>query len=365
MEGNSFGRCLRMTAWGESHQKAVGVVLDGLPSGLKLKLEEIQEEVDLRRPGQSEISTPRKEEDRVEILSGLFQGKTTGSPLSMLVYNRDVDSKPYEKIKNIMRPGHADYTYRLKYGFHDYRGGGRSSGRETVSRVMAGAVAKKLLKHPGIKVIAHTTQIADVSLEKTPSIKEIERNSRSNPVRCSDPETADLMMKRIQEIAGAGDSSGGIVDVVALGVPPGLGDPVYNKLDAVLAKALISIPAVKGVEFGAGFKSPDMRGSQMNDPYRITNGKVVFESNNSGGILGGISTGMPLIARIAVKPTSSISVKQKTVDVGRMEEVDLGIEGRHDPNITPRVVPVAEAMTAFVLADYCIAGGLIPPRFPK
>ncbi len=365
MEGSSFGRCLRMTTWGESHQKAVGVVIDGLPSGLRLDLKEIQGEVDLRRPGQSEISTPRMEEDRVEILSGLFQGKTTGSPLSMLVYNRDVDSRPYEKIRDIMRPGHADYACRLKYGFHDYRGGGRSSGRETVSRVMAGAVAKKLLQYLDIRVIAHTTQIADVSLEKTPSMEEIERNSRSNPVRCSDPGTADLMMKRIQEISCEGDSSGGIVDVIAWGVPPGLGDPVYNKLDAVLAKALISIPAVKGVEFGSGFKSPAMRGSEMNDPYRIRDGRVVFESNNSGGILGGISTGMPIVARIAVKPTSSISVKQKTVDVERMEEVDLVIEGRHDPNITPRVVPVAEAMTAFVLADCCIAEGLIPHRFPE
>ncbi|MEA1924776.1 MAG: chorismate synthase [Candidatus Altiarchaeota archaeon] len=365
MEGNSFGRCLRMTSWGESHQKAVGVVLDGLPSGLQLNSEEIQKEVDLRRPGRSEISTPRKEEDRVEILSGLFQGKTTGSPLSMLVYNRDVDSGPYEKIRNIMRPGHADYTYRLKYGFHDYRGGGRSSGRETVSRVMAGAVAKKLLEHLDVRVIAHTTQIADISLEKTPSIGEIEENSRSNPVRCSDPKSADLMMKRIKEIADAGDSSGGIVDIIALGVPYGLGDPVYNRLDAVLAKALISIPAVKGVEFGSGFSSSDMRGSEMNDPYRLKDDKVVFESNNCGGILGGISTGTPILARIAVKPTSSISLKQKTVDVDRREEVDLEIEGRHDPNITPRVVPVAEAMTSFVLADYCIAGGLIPKRFSK
>ncbi len=365
MEGSSFGRCLRMTSWGESHQKAVGVVLDGLPSGLQLTSEDIQREVDLRRPGRSEISTPRREEDMVEILSGIFKGKTTGSPLSMMVQNRDVDSAPYEKIRNIMRPGHADYTYRLKYGFHDYRGGGRSSGRETVSRVMAGAVAKKLLEHLNVKVIAHTTQIADVSVEKTPSIREIEENSRSNPVRCADPKSADLMIKRIKEIADGGDSSGGIVEVVALGVPYGLGDPVYDKLDAVLAKALFSIPAVKGVEFGAGFSSADMRGSKMNDPYGLKDGRVVFESNNCGGILGGISTGTPVVARLAVKPTSSISLKQKTVDVGRMEEVDLGIEGRHDPNITPRVVPVAEAMMAFVLADYCIAGGLIPERFTK
>jgi len=365
MAGNIFGRSLRMSSWGESHQEAMGVVVDGLPSGLVLDVAEIQSELEYRKPGQSAVSTSRKEDDRVRILSGLFEGKTTGAPLSLMVENKDVDSTPYEKTKNTPRPGHADYVYRLKYGFFDYRGGGRSSGRETVCRVLAGAVAKQLIATVGIKVLAHTIRIADITLEHKPSIKEIEENTRKNPIRCSDMKTADLMVERIKEIAKQGDSSGGIVEVLAFNVPPGLGDPVYDRLDAVLSNALMSIPAVKGVEFGEGFASAGLRGSQVNDAIALRDGKVVFESNNAGGLLGGISTGMPLVARIAVKPTSSIALAQKTVDLKAMREVNLKTEGRHDPNITPRIVPVSEAMMAFVLADYCMIEGLIPKRIVK
>ncbi len=360
MNGNSYGKNLRMTTWGESHQKAMGVTLDGIPSGLEITEEEIQREVDKRRPGQSDISTGRKEEDRIIIQSGLLDGKTTGAPLTVEVKNKDVDSSSYDKLRDTPRPGHADLTYRLKYGFHDHRGGGRASGRETVSWVIAGAVAKKLLEHLGVKVVAHTIRIDGISMQKKPSLEEIERNKEKNSVRCADLETAKKMEKKIKEVAAAGDSTGGVVEVIAVGIPAGLGEPVFQKLDAELAKALMSIPAVKGVEIGAGFRAAELKGSENNDPFIIREGRILTETNNAGGILGGISNGMPIVARIAVKPTSSIALKQKSVNMKTMEETELVVEGRHDPNITPRVVPVAEAMMAFVLADYSLAAGLIP-----
>ncbi len=359
MYGNSFGRYLRMTTWGESHQKAMGVVIDGIPSGLKLSEGDIQREVDRRKPMQSDITTQRMEEDKIEILSGVFKGKTTGAPLSVVVWNKDVNSSFYERFKDIPRPGHADLTYRLKYGFYDYRGGGRSSGRETLCRVIAGAVAKKILSTIGVRVIAHTVQIENISLKRKVSFEEIERNIEKNAVRCADLETAKMMEKRIREIAEKGDSSGGMVEIIATDVPAGLGDPVFNKLDAEIAKALMSIPAVKGVEIGVGFSAVKMKGSEMNDSYTIKNGKILTKTNNSGGILGGISNGMPIIARIAVKPTSSIGLKQKSVNLKTMKEAELEIKGRHDPNITPRIVPVAESMVAFVIADFSLASGCV------
>ncbi|MHC1567174.1 MAG: chorismate synthase [Candidatus Syntropharchaeia archaeon] len=347
---NTFGRIFRVTTWGETHGEAVGVVIDGCPSGLELNEEDIQSELERRRPGQSDVTTSREERDRVKILSGIFEGKTTGTPISMIVENLDVDSKKYERLKNIIRPGHADFTYEKKYGIRDWRGGGRASGRETVGRVAAGAVAKKILSAEGIEVIGHVVEIGGIRAKEM-RIEEIRENTKKNAVRCADLHAAEKMEELIKKVKEEGDSVGGIVEVIALGVPPGLGDPVFDKLDAELTKALMSIGAVKGVEIGAGFRSARMKGSEMNDPFVIKNGKIRTETNNAGGILGGISTGEPIICRIAVKPTSSISKPQKSIDIEKMEEVEIEIEGRHDPCICPRIVPVAEAMIALVIVD--------------
>ncbi|MHC1584662.1 MAG: chorismate synthase [Candidatus Syntropharchaeia archaeon] len=347
---NTFGRIFRVTTWGETHGEAVGVVIDGCPSGLELNEEDIQSELERRRPGQSDVTTSREERDRVKILSGIFEGKTTGTPISMIVENLDVDSKKYERLKNIIRPGHADFTYEKKYGIRDWRGGGRASGRETVGRVAAGAVAKKILSAEGIEVIGHVVEIGGIRAKEM-RIEEIRENTKKNAVKCADLHAAEKMEELIKKVKEEGDSVGGIVEVIALGVPPGLGDPIFDKLDAELTKALMSIGAVKGVEIGAGFRSARMKGSEMNDPFVIKNGKIRTETNNAGGILGGISTGEPIICRIAVKPTSSISKPQKSIDIEKMEEVEIEIEGRHDPCICPRIVPVAEAMVALVIVD--------------
>ncbi|MHC1636435.1 MAG: chorismate synthase [Candidatus Methanospirareceae archaeon] len=351
MSGNSFGSLFRVTTWGESHGKAIGVVVDGCPAGIELSEEDIQKELERRRPGVSEVTTRRAEEDRVIILSGIFEGKTLGTPISMLVYNKDVDSSPYEEIKDIARPGHADFTYEVKYGIRDYRGGGRASGRETVARVAAGAIAKKILAKHGIEIIGHVVEIGGIRAKKM-GIEEIRGNVERNAVRCADLEAAKRMEERIKEVMKEGDSVGGIVEIIALNVPAGLGEPVFDKLDAELAKALMSIGAVKGVEIGVGFEAARMRGSEMNDAFFIENGKIKMRTNNAGGILGGISTGAPIICRIAVKPTSSIAKVQKSVDMRRMEEVEFSLKGRHDPCICPRIVPVAEAMVALVIVDF-------------
>ncbi|MGI9533640.1 MAG: chorismate synthase [Thermodesulfobacteriota bacterium] len=347
MPGNTFGRLFRITTWGESHGIAVGVVLDGCPAGLKISEQEIQVELDRRRPGQSKITTQRKEPDKVAILSGVFNGKTTGTPISMIVNNIDAISKSYEDIKDTYRPGHADFTYDQKYGIRDYRGGGRSSNRETVGRVAAAAIAKKILKKEGIKTTGYVKQVGNIKAEKF-NFRQIEQN----PVRCPDKAKAVEMIALIDKVRKEGDSIGGIVEVVSTGMPKGLGDPVFNKLDADLASALMSLGGIRGFEAGLGFAVAEMKGSEANDlMYKKKDGKLGFKTNNAGGMLGGISNGEDLIVRIAIKPTSSISKVQKTVDK-RGKSKELAVKGRHDPCLCPRAVPIAEAMVNLVLVDH-------------
>ena len=355
MPGNTFGTLFRITTWGESHERAVGVTVDGCPAGLALTSEEIQEDLDRRRPGYSRASTKRREEDRVEILSGVFEGMTLGTPISMIVWNRDADSSSYDVLRNTPRPGHADYTYQMKYSLRDHRGGGRASARETVGRVAAGAIARKLLAREGIEVAAYVEELGGIRATfEPPGILELRERSESNPVRTPDPEAAERMLELLDQARTEGDSLGGVVIIIAEGVPAGLGEPVFDKLDADLAKALMSLGAVKAVEIGAGFESARLRGSEMNDPFVLREGRVDFESNHAGGILGGISTGAPIVCRIAVKPTPSIAKRQRTVDLATREPAEIEIRGRHDPAIPPRIVPVAEAMVALTLADHLL-----------
>jgi len=361
LNGNSIGKALILTCFGESHGTCIGAVIDGCPAGLPLTEEDIQAEMDKRKPGLAAVSTARIEEDHVEILSGVYRGYTTGAPICMTVRNRDVQSESYEQIRFKPRPGHADYTSHLKYGgYNDYRGGGRFSGRITAAYVMAGAVAKKLLRTLDVEILAHAVQIGKVKVQRGLSYEEIRENTYRNPVRCADPETASLMEREILEASKKGDSVGGIVEGIALNVPAGLGEPIFDSLDADIAKIMFNIPAVKGMEFGAGFRAASLRGSENNDQFAIRKGKIVTLSNNSGGILGGISTGMPLIIRVAFKPTPSISKRQRTVDLIRMEETEIEIKGRHDPCIVPRAVPVVESCLAFILADHAIRSQKIP-----
>ena len=361
MNGNSIGKALVLTCFGESHGKCVGAVIDGCPAGLPLKEEDVQIELNKRRPGLTAVSTPRREEDRVEIISGVYKGYTTGAPICMIVKNRDVDSTPYRVVSIKPRPGHADYTARVKYGgYNDPRGGGRFSGRITVAYVMAGAIAKKILGLLGIEVLAHTVQIGNVKVEGDVPYESIRGNVYSNPVRCAVPEVAEKMIKEILEASREGDSVGGVVEAIALNVPAGLGEPIFDSLDSDIAKMLFNIPAVRGVGFGAGFKIASMKGSEANDPYAIRDGKIVTLTNNAGGILGGISNGMPILVRAAFKPTPSISKRQKTVNLETMSEDYIEFSGRHDPCIVPRAVPVVESCLAFVLADHAIRAGFIP-----
>jgi chorismate synthase len=357
---NTFGRAFRVTTFGESHGAGLGAVVDGCPAGLAICEADVQAELDRRRPGQSALTTARSEADRAEILSGVFEGRTTGAPIAMLVRNADADSSAYEAIKDLPRPGHADYAYQAKYGYRDYRGGGRSSGRETLGRVAAGALAKKLIAHCGIGVYAHTISVGDV-VARPSTVDEIIANTYTNPVRCADLSAAGAMSEAIGRARSEGDSIGGAVEIVAVGLPAGLGSPVFGKLDAGVAGALMGIGGVKAVEIGAGTASARMKGSEMNDEFVLEQGQVRTGTNNCGGILGGISTGMPLVCRISVKPTPSIAKRQRTVDVAKMEEADISVKGRHDPSIVPRIVPVAEAMVALVLADHMIMSGRICP----
>jgi chorismate synthase len=344
MAGNSFGTLLRITTWGESHGEALGVVIDGCPPRMELSNEDIQKELDRRKPGQGKGSSPRKEKDRVEILSGVFEGKTTGTPISLLIRNEDVDSSPYEQWKEVFRPGQGDFTYQAKYGIRDYRGGGRASARETAGRVAAGAVAKQILEKERIEIIGYTLEFGGIRAEKV-DLEEIKRNA----LRCPDRNAAMTMEKKIQEVKLQGDSLGGIVEVLVRGCPPGLGEPVFDKLEADFAKALMSIGAVRGVEIGAGFKVARMLGSQCNDPI----GPKGFEKNDAGGILGGISSGADIVLRVAVKPIPSISLEQRTVDQA-MRPVLLKVKGRHDVSAIPRINFVCEAMVAIVLADHLL-----------
>ncbi len=360
MSGNFFGRIFRVYTWGESHGKAVGCVVDSPPAGLNLSEEDIQKELDRRKPG-GKLASKRKEEDEVEILSGVFEGMTTGTPVSMIVFNKDAKPDAYKPIKDLIRPGHADYTYLAKFGFRDWRGGGRSSARETVARVAAGAIAKKLLSKFGIKIVGFTKEIAGIVCE--PDLSDIEsilKMAESNAVRCPDLEKAKLMEEKIIEVMKKGDSVGGVVEVVVRNVPPGIGEPVFDKLDARLAYAVMSVPAVKGVEIGSGFACAKITGSKHNDPVILKNGKIRFETNNAGGILGGISNGEDIIVRAAIKPTPSISIPQKTVNIKSMSETEIVVKGRHDPCIVPRAVPVIEAMVAITIVDFMMIQGLIP-----
>ncbi len=345
MAGNTFGELFKVTTFGESHGPAIGLIIDGVPSQIPLTEADIQVDLDRRRPGQSKITTQRNEADAVEILSGVFEGKTTGTPLAMLIRNEDQRSKDYSNIKDLFRPGHADFTYLAKYGFRDYRGGGRSSGRETACRVAAGAVAKKILARHKTNVIAYTLAVGDIYAQKI-DYKVIEKNM----VRAPDMAASEKMIRLIEEVRKDGDSIGGIIEAVVDGCPAGLGDPAFDKLNARLAAALMSIATVKGIEFGAGFKVATMRGSQNNDVFTAKGGKISTKTNHAGGILGGISSGAPIVLRLALKPPSSIAKFQKTVTTD-LKETDVQVKGRHDPCLCPRVVPVVEAMIALTLVD--------------
>lgn len=361
MTGNIIGERFVLVSFGESHGKCVGCVIDGCPAGLELSESDVQRELDLRKPGQSIVASQRREEDRVEIMSGVFNGYTTGSPIMMLVLNADKDSRPYEILKNKPRPGHADLVALQKYGgFNDYRGGGRFSGRITASYVMGGAVAKKLLSTLGIEIIAYSLEIGGVRASNF-SVEMARENRYCNEVRAPEQKAAEEMKRKIVQARGEGDSLGGIVECVVLNCPTGLGEPVFDSLDSDIAKIVLSIPAVKGIEFGSGFGAARMKGSENNDQYSIEGGKIVCKTNNSGGILGGISNGMPIVFRVAFKPPASIATRQQTVDLEKKEETEIIVPGRHDPTVVPRAVPVVEAVTALVLADHAIRSGFIPP----
>ena len=339
--GNTYGEIIQLTTFGESHGPAIGAILDGVAPGVAISEEDIQVELDRRRPGQSKVVTQRNEKDRVHILSGIFEGKTTGAPIAMVIYNHDQDSSKYEAIRELFRPGHADFSFYRKYGRRDHRGGGRSSGRETATRVMGGAVALKILRERGVRFVAHAVEIAGIRAECC-DYDVIE----SNPVRCADPEAAKAMETAILEARKQQDSVGGVVQLDILGVPVGLGDPVFGKLDARLSGALMSIGAIKGIEFGLGFELARMRGSAANDGMRHDG----FISNNAGGIIGGISIGEPIRLQVVVKPTSSIVKEQQTVNTD-LEDATIQVHGRHDPCIVPRAIPVVESMAALVVLD--------------
>jgi chorismate synthase len=360
MSGNTLGKMFKVTTFGSSHGIALGAVVDGCPAGLELSDNDIQSELDKRRPGTSQITSSRNEKDEVKILSGIFKGKTDGTPITAVVYNREMDSSAYDNLKNHPRPGHGDYTWHMRYGNYDYRGGGRGSGRTTIGQVIGGAVAKKLLNILNIKVISHVTQIGTVKANKMEP-NEIESNLKMNSVRCADPEAAPRMEALILHVKEQGESVGGVVETIVLNAPAGLGEPVFEKLDSDIAGVLMGIGSVKGVEIGVGFKVAELKGSQMNDEFYMDNKIVKTRTNHAGGILGGISTGMSIIARMAVKPTPSISIMQKTVDIDSLEDAEIIINGRHDPCICPRITPVAEASVSIVLADHLIRSGFINP----
>lgn len=347
MAGSTFGTIFKIMTWGESHGKGIGAVVDGCPAGLALSEADIQKWLDRRKPGQSRFTTARSEGDQVEILSGVFEGRTTGSPIALEVKNLDQRSKDYGNIMELYRPGHADYTFDKKYGFRDYRGGGRSSGRETVGRVAAGAIAAKVLERLGIRLRAYTRSIGEIEISGEGfDIEEMWNNRLYMP----DAGAAARAEEYLEGLMAGRDSAGGVIECVVEGLPAGIGEPVFEKLDANLAKALMSIGAVKGVEIGDGFGAARARGSENNDPFGVREGRVVKKTNHSGGTLGGISDGSPLILRAAVKPTASIAAPQETVD-RRGEEASIEIKGRHDPVIVPRAVVVVEAMTALTVCD--------------
>jgi len=347
MAGNSFGNLFKITTFGESHGTAIGGIIDGCPPGIELDFEAIQHEMNRRKPGQSKIVTQRKEQDQVKFLSGIFEGKTTGTPIGFVIENANQKSKDYSHIKNAYRPSHADFVYDKKYGFRDYRGGGRSSARETASRVVAGAIAKQMLKN--IKINAFTSSVGDIFLEKPYQSLDFTK-TEDNIVRCPDAEYADKMIEKIKQIRKEGDTIGGTITCVLQNVPIGLGEPVFDKLHAELGKAMLSINAVKGFEYGSGFCGAKMKGSEHNDQFNIDGST---KTNLSGGIQGGISNGMDIYFRVAFKPVATIMQDQITIDKDG-NEVQMQGKGRHDPCVVPRAVPIVEAMAALVLADYTL-----------
>ena len=351
--GNTFGHLFRITTWGESHGEGVGVVVDGCPPRLALTEADIQPELDRRRPGQSKLVTPRKEADAVEILSGTFEGKTLGTPICLWVRNEDARPEAYSEMAAKFRPSHADYTYQAKYGIRSWPGGGRSSARETVGRVAAGAIAKKLLREIyGVEVLAYVKQVRQIAAAVDPERVKAAA-IESNPVRCPDAGAAEKMIRLIERMRQAGDTVGGIIEGVARGVPPGWGEPVFDRLEADLAKAMLSLPASKGFDVGSGFGGILLTGAQHNDPFRAKGGKVYTTTNRSGGIQGGISNGQTIYFRVAFKPVATIMREQETVDAG-FKNTTLRARGRHDPCVLPRAVPIVEAMTALVLIDHAL-----------
>jgi chorismate synthase len=351
---SQLGQIFRIATWGESHGPGVGVVIDGCPPRIPLVEADIQRDLDRRRPGQSDIVTPRKEEDRCQILSGVFEGMTTGTPISIMVMNKDARPEAYTEMVSAYRPSHADYTYDAKYGFRDHRGGGRASARETIGRVAAAAVAKRVLERlaPGLEIVAYVKSIRDLCAEIDPATVTVE-GVEANIVRCPDAAMAERMIALIKEMRSEGDSVGGTIECVARNVPAGLGEPVFDRLEADLAKAMLSLPATKGFEIGSGFAGTLLTGSQHNDAFEMREGAVHTATNRSGGVQGGISNGEPIFFRVAFKPTATIAKSQKTVTRGH-EETELAARGRHDPCVLPRAVPMVEAMTALVLCDHAL-----------
>jgi len=350
LSGSSIGKRLVLTSFGESHGKCVGAVLDGCPAGMGLEEKDIQKILNLRRPGQSSITTQRKEGDKVEILSGVFRGYTTGAPISMIIWNKDHDSKAYDDLKTKLRPGHSDFPAMIKYKkFNDYRGGGRFSGRLTATFVMGGAIAQKLLKESlGVETHSYTLQIGKIRMNKSPNSKMI-KSIYSNDVRCPDKIYAKKMKDAIIQARKKGDSLGGIIESITTNLPTGIGEPIFSSIESDLGKAIFSIPSVKGIEFGSGFEGSASFGSENNDLYVMNKGKIITKTNNAGGILGGLSTGMPIVMRIAFKPASSIAKKQVTVDIKTKRATILSIKGRHDPCVVPRAPPVVDSLVSSIV----------------
>lgn len=362
MTGSSIGERFVFTSFGESHGICIGAVVDGCPAGLELQEKDIQKMLDLRKPGQSLVSTQRKEGDKVEILSGVFRGYTTGAPIAMIIWNQDQKSHDYEQFSTKPRPGHSDYPAWVKYkGLNDYRGGGRFSGRLTATFVMAGAIARKLLSETlGIDTYSYTSQIGTIKMKGQVTSK-MKKEIYSNEVRCPDQKIAQKMRTAILAARKSGNSLGGIIESITSNIPVGLGEPIFGSLESDLSKALYSIPAVKGVEFGSGFHGSTTTGYENNDEYAIKNGKIITKTNNAGGILGGLSNGMPIVLRVAFKPASSIAKKQNTIDIKTKKSASLVVGGRHDPCVVPRAPPIVDSAVSMVLADHAIRSGLIPP----
>ena len=353
---NTFGRIFRLTSFGESHGRGIGGIIDGCPAGLELNIELIQKDLARRKPGQSKITTQRKEADKVEFLSGVFEGKTQGTPIAFAIWNEDQHSKDYNDLKDIYRPSHADYTYIQKYGSRDHRGGGRSSARETIARVVAGAIAKQILAKAGVKVNAFVSQVGEIKLNKSYLQLDLSK-TEDNIVRCPDAETAELMISRIEAAAKDKDTVGGVITGVANGVPAGWGEPVFNKLHADLGFAMLGINAVKGFEYGSGFDGTKLSGSQHNDVFIVTDDGVKTKTNNSGGIQGGISNGEDIYFNVAFKPIATLLKEQKTIDKNN-NEITINPKGRHDPCVLPRAVAIVEAMAALVLVDHYLLSKL-------